>query len=283
MKPIKFLKKIKKVPQLGILILVICFGGMLASLKVQGQSGVDSDKLRMQGVYIDPLAGFDGRREILVGYQRAWNKLHFLDIGLGYRYKYPSDPFLPTYEIDTFKTTLTKNCYEEFTFWIVGTGGNCEGIDDPALVTDVDKYLRSDGFIKLGMKFFSDDASSKFGVAFIKGGLQIGLRSYRAYRYTSGNIYRDKKIVSVKTQGNSFEGTKYYTYEMNSFAYEKLTKETVSEIYILPQVGMGYRIMVANKFTIDLGGTVYYGDKYKNSSVKRGFHAQGDIQLVYWF
>ncbi|MCF8244867.1 MAG: hypothetical protein K9J37_09080 [Saprospiraceae bacterium] len=282
MKTNKLLKNSKKVPQLGVLVLAICFAGMLASLKAHGQSEVATKNIRMQGVYIDPLAGFDGRKEILIGYQRAWSKLHFLDIGMGYRYQYPSDPMLLTYEIDTFKGTVTRNCYEEFTFWIVGTGGDCEGIDDPTLETDVDKYLRSDGFVKFGMKFFSDDANSKFGVAFVKVGLQIGLRSYREYRYTNGNIYRDKEIVSVQTQGNSFEGTRYYTYAMKSFAYEKLTKKTVNEFYILPEVGLGYRIMVADKFTIDLEGMVYFGDKFKNTGVKRGFHANGGIQLTYW-
>lgn len=50
----------------------------------------------------------------------------------------------------------------------------------------------------------------------------------------------------------------------------------------MPEIGLGYRIKIAKKFTTEIGGTLYLGHKYKNHDLKSGVHVNGDIQFTYW-
>lgn len=282
----KMSKKIRiswMTPQVIPWLILMVTVTILPNPMLRGQNSATGDNIWKRGVYVSPLAAIDGRREINIGYEQRLTNVMYLDIGIGYRYQYPNDPKLTLFETKEFKDIIRKDCYTNYTLWIIPTGGNCDNIDATDYYwTNVDDYLRFDISTKFRIKHFLDSEQG-MGAAFLKWGLQLGYRSYDEYYDTRSFVYEDKRVVSSHQEGNDVEGTRYYTYEMKEYSYGKLSKTTVNEPYILPEIGLGYRIKVAKKITLEISGTANYGLKYKGRSFKKGFHAYGDVQLTYWF
>ncbi len=246
----------------GIVLCCFCFSSLQAQLLDPFQ------KMKKNGVYVEPITPFLEKKELRFGYERMLKRNLSLNIGLGTVLKnINKDPGHSEFATEKLLDSFTRNCHSEI-IWIVGeaisSSSNSKYLPDEKSFEEESHYLRSRQFVSAELKYFLiTNQKNKLPNGFYAApGLAGGREVYSVYNYSIGTRNQIEEYdVVVKNWGIPLVAggtSRDWKEDVNVFDYENRARTTKNHYYLHPYLRAGYQLPIGSSFTVDLSGQLLF-------------------------
>lgn len=244
-------------------VLVLCCF-CLSSL--QAQSLDPFQKMKKNGVYVEPITPFLEKKELRFGYERMLKKNLSLNIGLGVVLK-NEDPGYSEIASEEESSVFTRTGRREET-WAFGlpTWSTTFSAPLPEVesIEEDSHFLRSHQFASAELKFFllTNQKNKLPNGLYAAPGFAGGRQVYSSYHYSAGTRNQieesDKNVTIIGAPPIAGMIITDWTETVTVFDYENRTTDTKTHYYLHPYLRVGYQLPIGRSFTIDLSGQLLF-------------------------
>ncbi len=223
-------------------------------------------KMKKNGVYVEPITPFLEKKELRFGYERMLKKNLSLNIGLGVVLK-NEDPGYPEVASEEVSSVFTREGHSEL-IWIlfIPTWETSYSASLPAEESfeEESHYLKAQQFASAELKYFlfTNQKNKLPNGLYAAPGLTVGRQVYSSYHYSAGTRNQIEVFdaesntwgVPVLVGGTSEDWTERVTV----FDYEHRTLDTKTHTYLHPYLRAGYQLPIGSSFSVDLSGQLLF-------------------------
>ncbi len=260
--------------------LVLC-SFCLSSL--QAQSLDTFQKMKKNGVYVEPITPFLEKKELRFGYERALNRKLSLNMGFGIGLK-KEDPNYSDIATEKVVNSFTREGKSELT-WVlfipVWSSSYSAPLPAEESFEEESHFLRAHQFASAELKYFliTDQKNKLANGLYVAPGLTGGREVYSVYNYSAGT----RNQIEVYDENSNTWGipvllgssSDSWTERVTVFEYENRTRTTKVHSYLHPYLRAGYQLPIGSSFTVDLSARVLF------KTGKEAFPEQTDFPFFF--